>query len=797
MNKFLILLLTFLSILSCTSPKSETASLYDLIPEKSSFIIESNNMGSLLKNVTNNAFLKETDLITNLYLKEINKYISLSSPTKQVLYFIEKDSSHLDYVLLTKPENDSIIKTSEDFSVESIKTKDFSYKKTSVGNSSFFSAQKNEVLFTSNSLKLLQESINKETSEIFHSENFKKVIAARSIEKSSLFIHHKNSKNSIADWSVVDLDINSSNVRFNGIALTKEQPNQLLHIFQGVEHQKQEISKIIPNSAAGFYSFTYNDFSTISKNLQNYRKDSTQVLNSSFLNYTKEAGVIFLGNETAVALTLIDKDLRLENFPISDELKSEFRGVQIYTASKVAILKPFEPLLSSENLNFYMLLDNFQIYAEKQETLERIISNFQNNSTLFKNATFQGIQENIADASSLLIVTKPELSKAQIASSIVLNNASLFLEKNYLLAATQFVSNDNFTHIHGIVIDKSKAQNEEVEELITTTLPIKTTGKIYVINNSNKLTFAHLAENNSLSYLSEDGKVLWEKKFATQIIGDVQQVNLSSKTNSYMAFATLNKFHLLDSNGKYAKGFPIDFKDDITQALAVFDYDNNKNYRFVIVQGKELLMYNSKAEIVDGFDFKKATSEITQPPKHIRLKNKDYIVFPEKNGKLNILSRQGEHRIKLKEKFQFSENLWYENKNNFISISEDGKLIRIDEHGKVTKQELKAPGTIQVAANEKVLVFLSENSLSINNKELTLDFGLYTRPRIFTVSGKTYVSITDTQAKKVYLFNEKGELASNFPVYGSSVLSITTSKIRNRVSLFVLGESNEIISYQF
>ena len=100
--------------------------------------------------------------------------------------------------------------------------------------------------------------------------------------------------------------------------------------------------------------------------------------------------------------------------------------------------------------------------------------------------------------------------------------------------------------------------------------------------------------------------------------------------------------------------FPIKFKDEITQALAVFDYDKNRKYRFIITQGKEVLMLNSEGKKVKGFKFNKSISDIIFPPQHFRIAGKDYITIAEKNGQLNILSRVGKPRILAPKAFDFS-----------------------------------------------------------------------------------------------------------------------------------------------
>ena len=68
---------------------------------------------------------------------------------------------------------------------------------------------------------------------------------------------------------------------------------------------------------------------------------------------------------------------------------------------------------------------------------------------------------------------------------------------------------------------------------------------------------------------------------------------------------------------------PLKFKDEISQPLAVFDYDKNRNYRFLVTQGSDLLMYNGKGKQVKGFSYN-SKSKIKTSPKHMRFKSKDY-----------------------------------------------------------------------------------------------------------------------------------------------------------------------------
>src|SRR5690606_16302335 len=211
------------------------------------------------------------------------------------------------------------------------------------------------------------------------------------------------------------------------------------------------------------------------------------------------------------------------------------------------------------------------------------------------------------------------------------------------------------------------------------------------------------------------------------------------------------------------KGFPIKFKDAVTQPLSVFDYDNNHNYRFVIVQGKDVLMYDKTGKTVKGFGFDKAKSDIAQSPKHIRMGNKDYIIIAEESGNLNILSRVGKSRVSVSKKFNFSEIPIAEEDNTFVVITKENTKERISQDGKISSQKLDVGSNYWFTILGNTKVTLDDNKLRINGKLAELPLGLYTKPQLFNINRNSYTTITETQEKKVYVFDKDGSLLNGFP----------------------------------
>ena len=136
---------------------------------------------------------------------------------------------------------------------------------------------------------------------------------------------------------------------------------------------------------------------------------------------------------------------------------------------------------------------------------------------------------------------------------------------------------------------------------------------------------------------------------------------------------------ILDRNGKIVKPFNIKLPKSINPLpLSVFDYDNNRNYRFLIAQDRTLLMFNNRGKKLNGFTLKKVNANIVSPPKHIRLQSKDYILIPMENNILKIVSRTGKDRVKVKGKVDFTENGIFSYLNTFATSDQGGNLIQID-----------------------------------------------------------------------------------------------------------------------
>ena len=123
-------------------------------------------------------------------------------------------------------------------------------------------------------------------------------------------------------------------------------------------------------------------------------------------------------------------------------------------------------------------------------------------------------------------------------------------------------------------------------------------------------------------------------------------------------------------------------------------------------------------------------------------------------------------------------------------------LISVDAKGNVSSTNLNLSENHHIETTSKTLVAQSENKLYIKSKTTELDFGDYSNPKIFYINNKIYVSITDLQSHKTYLYDSQSKLLPNFPVYGNSSIDLDNIDKDRNLEFVTKGENNAIILYQ-
>ena len=821
MKKFLFCCLTLILFAACQEETKAPSELFSFIPPNTSIILKSDNLKDLAASLKENEFLKanENSPVYERFQQQFKVLQHIESFNESLLCFNKIGRKEIAITLLTEEEININLDSIQDKKVETFKYDNSEIKKYTLAGSETFGTQLNNIYVYSSSKLVLENIIRIYDNQLPQDPTLEKIYHAAS-EKHSVFIHQEEFNQvypllfpngstkflqNFSDWTVLDLDIDEDEIHLNGVSSATIQDNRILNLFEGIEPQTNEMAEVVPNSAIGYFAFTYDNFEKLKSNLTEYKaKELAPLQNENFFNSIQEVGEVYFSDNTeAIILNSIDATISAEALLAYQDVNSEFRGVSIYNfPDQDNIFEAYQPLIKLNDLGFYAALDHYFIFANNVKTIENIIANYQNRTVLGNSDAYKNSQDALSDESSILLVSINENLKKHLAYKVeekLKEDVQQLKLNDFKVGALQFIYDNNFAHVNAI-LQKAKTNNspQHISQINSIKLPEAIASRPQFIKNwgTKQMEIAVQDEANVLHVYNNTGELHWKKQLDSRIEGDIQQIDIYNNGRLQLMFATQNQVYILDRSGNVVKPFPLKFNNTITQELSIFDYDNNSKYRFVLTQGNKVMMFNKEGRKVKGFKFSKTDSELLQPPKHIRIGRKDYILVNEMNGTLHILSRTGDIRVPAKKDFSFSTNKWYQYKNLFTTTNMNGELIQINESGQITTKDLELTENHSFVANNETMVTFNENELSINGKKANLDYGLYTSPQLIEANNTNYIAITDTQTSKVYLFDTNANLIEGFPVYGNSEVSIANMDNRGKLELCVKGEDNSVLLYQ-
>ena len=121
-------------------------------------------------------------------------------------------------------------------------------------------------------------------------------------------------------------------------------------------------------------------------------------------------------------------------------------------------------------------------------------------------------------------------------------------------------------------------------------------------------------------------------------------------------------------------------------------------------------------------------------------------------------------------------------------------MVQVDTRGNIIKSPYGLKPGHQIDATSKSLVSLSENILTIKGIPVPLPFGTYTTPKIFYLNNILYITTTDIESQKVYLYYSNGTPVAGFPVYGTGPADLSLDR-KNKTQLVVSAENNGLLVY--
>jgi WD40 repeat protein len=320
--------------------------------------------------------------------------------------------------------------------------------------------------------------------------------------------------------------------------------------------------------------------------------------------------------------------------------------------------------------------------------------------------------------------------------------------------------------------------------------------------------------NNNVSLINSAGRILWKLRLSEKIVGDPVMIDYYRNSKYQILFATENNLHLLDRNGNYVERYPVKLRAPATNGLAVFDYENNKDYRLFICGNDRLVyLYDKSGNTVKGWNQFKTHQEVKSQIEFFRVSGKDYLVVNDSEN-MYILDRRGNERVKVKEPVARAPHsavrLTNESYPRLILSSVDGSLKLISFNGDVEtvslgdftedhifdQFDIDSDGMDEYIFVDEGKIYAFDNNrsrmfvTSTGSDNILGPYGL-----VFGSNDKK-IGYVDAAGGHVYIIDSRGKTLRGFPLAGSTPFSVGKLTGSSSFNLITGGRDSFIYNYE-
>ena len=788
----------------------------------------------------------------NEYISQIHFRLSKKAPQKSVTSFLAKAVNGKISHLSTKESKSFEIKTETNILygtvLNDVYTISYSPIRNGIGvNSILSNPQFTRVRETSSKNTLLRMFV--EPNLLLSA--FEKIANQKTILNISLLPQSSS-------WIELDGEIKPDEISFSGFTLGIDSLNHWISLFKNQEPVKPRMVAYLPDRTALIMHFGFSDFEELRNKYVSRKSKSMGIdFNEYINNWDTEFDISiskdfisWIDNE--LAFTILEPDQpEFENDMMVWVGSSDSRTLQKSLAEmalKVVNKKglnfeyltykdheihqiPIDAFLEyslGESFklvteNYFTQINDYIVFANSPATLQWTIDRIGKEKTLLNDSHYQSYTNRISEESNIYLYSNIAAS-SEIYKSITNQNMrnqigmyTHWLQKFQVVSLQISYETDNLYFVNNY-FKYNPVYKKESNSLWELPLLANATFKpVFVKNHYTQANEIFIQDSTNTIYLIDSkGNILWRRKIDGEIKSTVTQIDALKNNKLQLVFNTQTRLYIIDRNGNNLTNFPITLPSFASAPLSIMDYENSKDYRFLIptISGG-LLNYGVNGRPVTGWQFPKSSIIITQPIKYINLKQKDYLVVCFANGSVKALDRRGNLRLDLKSKFNFQpigtialqRGSDLEN-SSIIAVTKNHEVtqislsdvktrlfsINIDSIGFVYFTDIDRDGSIEIIAKGDSTI----KAYKIDGNSI---FNLKTPSRIdnslsiYHFKNKNLVGMSSFSENKIYLAHTDGSIVYSFPLKGGSPFSIMDINNDGRYNLITVDKDGLMLNY--
>lgn len=635
----------------------------------------------------------------------------------------------------------------------------------------------------------------------------------------------------LAAASGCDIFLNDEGIVLSGYTETTDSSG-FLYRFRNSRVRELRTYKILPECTALFETMVNNS---------GYLKDD---LPAASVLPGKSSGLMeYAGNEITRAYLDIRENKPGENKLVIMELR-DVSGAELFlndqgTAGEVSYFQPDDqtkiPVYKSArcintlipgNRSFdgedslYAFYDNYLVAGSSFRTISRFLYDNLLNNTLANDLLFRDFHSTLPSRASYSLFFKPA-GILNCLDGFLNDDLLLSLRENKIALSKITAAGYQLAPSNGMLYNSFSLkfrEDAEEESLTEWETLLDTTASIKPFFFTNHLTgakeiFVQDLKNNAY-LINAAGRILWKVPLREKISGNIFMIDYFRNGKYQLLFNGKNYLHLLDRNGNYVERYPVKLRSPSTNGLALFDYDNNKNYRlFIAGEDRLVYSYDKEGNVVKGWKPFQTAGIVNVPLSYFQSSGKDYIAVSDDRS-IYLLDRSGNRRVVFREapsRAKGSALKQHTGSSSYIvCTSPDGTVQHIYFDGSVKKIflrkftpdhtfdifDLDGDGSDEYIFIDRGILYLyKDNGTELFSKNLGSQ-RIEPAGNFIFGSNERNTGIIDMNRNLIYLLDEKGGVEKGFPLKGASMFSIGRLNEKGGWNLVVGGPDRFLYNYK-
>ena len=599
---------------------------------------------------------------------------------------------------------------------------------------------------------------------------------------------------SFCNWTELDILIKEKEILMNGFSSAGDSSNAFLKLFNDQQTQSSGVDSLLPGNTAGFINISFKDYKTIFRRYKRQLKEQSKLgilenklkaISDSFNINAEQTLTGWIKSEMGVAITNNSSLTEDENvyayFKTGSPGQAEaslsilaknnsmlFNGITIHLIEYPSLLPLiYGKLFPSAQKNYFAIAGEYVVFARSVNAMTAFLSSYASKNTLSTKPSFQHFKNFISGNSNIWVYSDlPEIIR-HISTLLIpgdkqtyplmhaLRSAKLisaeFSLENKLFYTSICIENDTTNQAVYAPLSDEHLVNQPTPEWASYIGTIQCGPT--VVTTGSRSSILVIDGNNKIWCFNEKGEVEWSHITGGHILGEMRIIDFQGHKS--IAFNSSELLYLLNINGEYETGFPLNLPFNATNGLTSYLASKEGLTFFMATSNNTIQAITYKGKKPESWSPVEMRAGVIKPVDIIDHNGRKLLVIIDAANRIKITDLKG------------------------LSAGNFDKIPTLSSNTQVSPNRMTAKGDIICAATDGDLLFVKKNgTFDILPFETVITNPFFWLDQFDNLGKPDYIFIDQA---RLTVFNQQREIIyeynlSSFPRFQPFIFTATNHR---------------------